>query len=235
MNTSSRQAWPTMFRTVVVSTAVGLAVPHVPGCRATVLKPSAADSLREQVQSLEIEVDRLSQRNRELEIALEKATSEAAIRAIDAEAAAAQPHLVRIGVGSASGIRIVGSDSGDSAIPGLLTVYIEPADGRGRFLQVTGRVSIQASMPVEGGQPIVLGERSFSLIEVRDAWRGGFMGTHYTFEVPVAMPRAALDAIPDPQASLLVVFRDAIGGGEFSRLVTVPIDDSTAEAKEAQR
>jgi outer membrane murein-binding lipoprotein Lpp len=224
-----------MFRMVLISTALALAVPQVSGCRATALKPSPADSLREQVQSLEIEVDRLSLRNHELEVAVEKASSEASNRVIDAEAVAAQPHLVRIGIGSASGVRIGPSDVVDRMLPGSLTVYVEPVDGRGRFLQVTGRVSIQASMPVEGGEPILLGERSFSPIEVRDAWRSGFMGTHYTFEVPIEIPRTALEAVADPQASVLVVLRDAIDGGEFSRLVTVPIDDSASEPEDSRR
>ncbi len=197
------------------------------GCRGTVLKPTPADRLREQVQSLEIEVDRLSMRNRELEAALAAATAETAAGSIDPEAAAAQARLVRIGVGSASGIRLETCETGAATISGTLTVYLEPVDGRGRFLQVNGRASIQASMPVEGGEPITLGARSFSPIEVRDAWRSGFMGTHYTFEIPVEVPAGALASTADPQASVLVVFRDAVGGGEFSRLVTVPIDASS--------
>ena len=204
------------------------------GCRGTVLKPTPADRLREQVQSLEIEVDRLSMRNQELETALAEATAATSTRSIDPEAAAAQPHLVRIGIGSASGIRLETCETGAATISGTLTVYLEPVDGRGRFLQVNGRASIQASMPIEGGEPIRIGERSFSPIEVRDAWRSGFMGTHYTFEVPVAVPAGALASTADPQASVLVVFRDAIGGGEFSRLVTVPLDASLAEEETPQ-
>ena len=61
------------------------------------------------------------------------------------------------------------------------------------------------------------------------------MGTHYTFEMPIEAPASAIAATADPQASVLVVFRDAIGGGEFSRLVTVPIDASVASAKEQSR
>jgi hypothetical protein len=198
----------------------------IAGCRATVLKPTPADALREQVQSLEIEVDRLSMRNQELEAALAKALSDAPAHSIDAEAAAVEPHLARLGIGSVSGIRLTAPSQDGSTIPGTLTVYVEPIDGRGRFLQVTGRISIQASMPIEGEEPIRIGERSFSPAAVRDAWRGGFMGTHYTFEMPVEVPVAALAGQSDPLASVLVVFRDAIGGGEFSRLVTVPIDDA---------
>jgi hypothetical protein len=209
---------------------IAAVLPLIAGCRATVLKPTPADALREQVQSLEIEVDRLALRNRELEASLAKALSEAPAHSIDAEAFAVQPHLARLGVGSASGIRIAGPSKDGSPIPGNLTIYVEPVDGRGRFLQVTGRISIQASMPIEGAEPIRLGERSFSPAEVRDAWRGGFMGSHYTFEVPVELPAASLADRSDPQASVLVVFRDAIGGGEFSRLVAVPIDEAVGDS-----
>ncbi|MGA0174602.1 MAG: hypothetical protein ACO38V_01335 [Phycisphaerales bacterium] len=209
---------------------IAAVLPLIAGCRATVLKPTPADALREQVQSLEIEVDRLSMRNKELEAALARTLSAAPPHSIDAEALAVQPHLARLGVGSASGIRVAAPSKDGSTIPANLTIYVEPVDGRGRFLQVTGRISIQASMPIEGAEPIRLGERSFSPAEVRDAWRGGFMGTHYTFEVPVELPAAALANQSDPQASVLVVFRDAIGGGEFSRLVTVPIDEAAKES-----
>lgn len=230
-----RRTFPQRLRRIALVSTLAATLPVFAGCRATVLKPTPADSLREQVQSLEIELARVSDRNRELEAALAKAASDAPSRTVDPDAAAAHPHLVRIVVGSASGIRIGPSESVDPKVHGSLRIHVEPADGRGRFLQVTGRVSIQASMPIEGGDPILLGERSFSPIEVRDAWRSGFMGTHYTFEVPVEMPRAALEASADPQASVLVVFRDAIGGGEFSRLVTVPIDDSSPESQEPRR
>ena len=223
-----------MSRTVPIAT-LALAAAALAGCRGTVLKPTPADALREQVQSLEIEVDRLSLQNRELEAALAEATAEAPSRSIDPEAAAARAHLVRIGIGSASMITLAAPEPDVAAIPGTLTVHLEPSDGRGRFLQVAGRVSIQASMPVEGGDPIRLGERSYSPGEVRDAWRSGFMGTHYTFEMPIEAPASAIAATADPQASVLVVFRDAIGGGEFSRLVTVPIDASVASAKEQSR
>lgn len=227
-----------MIRSLPVA-ILSLAALVFAGCRGTALKPTPADRLREQVQSLEIEVDRLSMRNRELESALAEATMAAPKHSIDPEAAAAQAHLARIGIGSASVIRIAVNDPSLATSPGTLTVYLEPMDGRGRFLQVTGRVSIQASMLVEGGDPIRIGERSFSPGDVRDAWRSGFMGTHYTFEMPVEVPANAIVGTSEPQASVLVVFRDAIGGGEFSRLVTVPIDlpdgSSSTAAPEGSR
>ncbi len=224
-----------MSRTAPIAMLAFAAAAAIAGCRGTVLKPTPADALREQVQSLEIEVDRLSMQNRELEAVLAEATAEAPNRTIDPEAAAAQAHLVRLGIGSASRITLAAPEPNVAAIPGTLTVHLEPSDGRGRFLQVTGRVSIQASMPVEGSDPIGIGEQSYSPGEVRDAWRSGFMGTHYTFEMPIEAPASAIAATADPQASILVVFRDAIGGGEFSRLVTVPIDVSVATAKEDSR
>ena len=63
-----------MSRTVPIAT-LALAAAALAGCRGTVLKPTPADALREQVQSLEIEVDRLSLQNRELEAALAEATA----------------------------------------------------------------------------------------------------------------------------------------------------------------
>lgn len=216
--------------------AVAVASVSIAGCRATVLKPTPEDRLREQVQSLEIEVESLAARNRELEASLSAIASEKPPHAIDAEAAAAQPRLAGIAIGSASGIRAEPPAAGAEAAPAVLTVYLEPSDGRGRFLQVTGRVSIQASMPVEGAAPALLGERSFAPAEVREAWRSGFMGTHYTFEVPVEIPIAALrSGHARPEASVLLVLRDAIGGGEFSRLATVPIDVRLPDPQEAPR
>ena len=196
------------------------------GCKGTALAPTPADRLREQVQTLETQVAMLEGRNRELEAAIADRGSDSVTSPadLDAEAELARPRLARIQIGPATRIELVPADATREAMSGTLFLSMDPSDGRGRFMQVVGRASVQVSIPVEGSSPIVVGERSFSPGEIRDCWRSGFMGTHYTLEVPVQIPSAVLEEDSALEASVLLVFRDALGGGVYSRLVAVPID-----------
>jgi hypothetical protein len=69
--------------------------------------------------------------------------------------------------------------------------HVEPEDGRGRFTQMTGRVTLKLVRVPENGDVETVSERVFEPSEVRDAYRSGFMGTHYTIEMPVTLPSEA--------------------------------------------
>lgn len=191
--------------------------------RARILSPSPADELRVEVRDLREQVEALERRNAELERSLS-----AEVRAEaggDADAEAARPRLVAIELGSASGVR---RDRQDPR-RGTLVVYLETLDGRGRFLQATGRATVKAVSVEVDSPPRTLGERSYSPVEFRDAWRSGFMGTHYTLEVPVDIPDGAREC------AVLVELREAFGGGTFSRLRTVPIEPPAPDPSEPGR
>jgi len=196
------------------------------GCNLTVLTPSPADRLREENAALEADVA-------SLERMLEESRAQfAAIEAnrrddeIDPEAWAAMPRLTGLEVSGSSVVEVAPDGRG------VLMARIVPRDGRGRFLQITGRVSVQASVMVEGFEPVLVGSRSFTPGEVRDAWRSGFFGTIYLFEVPIEIPADSRSAT---EASVLASFHDAVGGGTFSRLanVSIAIDAAAPAASES--
>ena len=213
------------------SVAVSLALAVVTsGCTAKVLTPSPADRLREENAGLETTVANLELELAEAETriaSLVEAEENRAGVARDPEVLAATPHLARIDIAGSSGLEI------DRSGRGTLFVRLVPRDGRGRFLQIVGRVSIRASVLAEESTPALVGERSFGPIEVRNAWRSGFGGSVYLFEVPVEVPAALRDA---PDATVLAILRDAIGGGEYSRigLVRMEIRDGSERTSEGE-
>ncbi|MEM1165068.1 MAG: hypothetical protein AAGI30_02125 [Planctomycetota bacterium] len=67
---------------------------------------------------------------------------------------------------------------------------VRTLDGRGRFVQAVGDLTVRviALPPTEGEPPVVLGERTLSPFDVRDAYRSSFTGTHYRVEIPTTGP-----------------------------------------------
>ena len=69
--------------------------------------------------------------------------------------------------------------------PSQLLLRMSPSDDRGRFLQVVGGLSVTVVGVSVEEEPILLAQQAFTPTEVRDAWRGGIMGSGYVFEVPL--------------------------------------------------
>lgn len=208
---------------------IALSLVVLVGCNTTILTPSPADRLREENSRLEADLARTSLELEESRRKLSTIETGGAGGAIDREALAAAPRLTVIEVAGSS---VIECDAGGR---GTLLVRLVPMDGRGRFLQITGRVSIRASVLDSESPPTLVGERTFGPIEVRDAWRSGFFGTVYLFEIPVELP-TSFDSVDE--ASVLATFDDAIGGGTYCRLATVPIDvrsDRTGGAGSPER
>lgn len=187
---------------------------NLAACSATVLTPSPADRLREENAALEAKVKSLEYGLAEAKAELADIERSRKDAAIDPEALASKPHLAVVEVAGSSVIEV------DADGRGTLMARLVPRDGRGRFIQIAGRVSIRASLLSQNGSPTLVGERKFAPLEVQDAWRSGFFGTIYLFEVPVEIP-AALRSVRE--ATVLATFHDGIGGGEYSRLSIVPI------------
>lgn len=165
-----------------VAGAVAGALLALAGCsNATMLKPTDSDALRVQVRDLKVQVEELTQANAQLELQVKAATqSTQAGSGVSAEAALATPKLVQIRVGSPSHYE---KDAAGGRC--LATLYLEPQDGLGRFLQVVGTLDVSIFELSATGSSRTLGSASFDPVEVRDAWRGGVLGSHYTFEVPI--------------------------------------------------
>ncbi|MEM9084026.1 MAG: hypothetical protein AAGB34_10565 [Planctomycetota bacterium] len=77
---------------------------------------------------------------------------------------------------------------------GVATIWIVPRDGRGRFVQMVGELTV-SMIEMSDGRHRELGVKQLSASEVRDAYRSGFAGTHYFIEFPVEGVRSSGNVI----------------------------------------
>ena len=165
---------------------VGLAaILFAVGCNPTVFTPNQNDALRRQVRDLEEQVNAAKAKQVELEQQLVQSAKSAEEKSsIDPAILAATPHVASVQIGGSSGFLAskVGVETGGCTA----RIYLEPSDGLGRFLQIVGSVQISVFDLKAGGKSQTLGTAEFSPSQVRDAWRGGILGSHYTFEIPLA-------------------------------------------------
>jgi len=120
----------------------------------------------------------------------------------------ALPRCASIEIGRYSGI----SPAGRTARPTGLVVYIEPLDGKRRFVQVAGVLSVTARLLPRAGAPgdgVELARVTLGPRELREVYRSGLGGTHYTIEVPVAFDA---DALATGTLILQAELRDAVTG-----------------------
>lgn len=178
---------------------------HVGGASA----PAAAnDALRSQVLALEDKVRALEAERDELKA---KLSEEQRVRAgaLSEEVVAAIPRCAGIDFGSLSGF-----EPADPAKPPTMVVaYIDPRDGRGRFVQMVGTLKVAAMLAPPAGQsgePRQLGAVTLTPARLRDAYRSGITGTHYTVEIPLSEADSA--KARDGELLLTAEFLDAITG-----------------------
>lgn len=192
------------------------------GCRAKGDYDNENDALRRRVASLEADNARLSAERNE---AVAKLTEMARARAdTDAgEALQALPRVAGIEIDRYSGFnRPLGDASAQRPRPEEITVYIRTYDGRQRFVQVAGSLTVEAALlaPVaprrKGEAPAPAGpatkmalSATLSPSEVREAYRSSPLGTHYRVSLPLPT-----DAPRDLSGSLVLraEFIDPVGG-----------------------
>jgi hypothetical protein len=146
------------------------------------------DVLRERVMDLEDEIESLERRNRELEAELARLADEP--DSLPAEIRSNIPNVSAISIDPLSHA----VDTDDDGRADLLRVYVEAIDGRGRFIQLVGSIGVHAAVLPAETESITIGRQSFTADAVRDAYRSSFMGTHYTFELPIELPEGSRDA-----------------------------------------
>lgn len=127
------------------------------------------------------------------------------------EVLAALPRMAGVRIGSLSGLT-----PSDRATPATRAdIYIEPFDGRDRFVQVVGTLSVEAvslGRAADGKESRrVLASQVLKPAQLRDAYRSGFTGTHYSVELPLSPPLAERT-----ETLLRVRFADALSGREFT-------------------
>ncbi len=173
-----------MIRLMVLS--VVLASGGVGGCRSGGFA-NANDALRRRVVELEGQVGRLERRNDEL--AAELARASGAPDSLPEAIRVNTPRVATLGIGTRSHVRPV-REPGDVRARRLI-VYVEPADGRGRFVQMVGALTVHVDVLPLDAEPVSIGHLDLAPAELRDAYRSGMLGTHYTAEVPLDVSDAA--------------------------------------------
>jgi hypothetical protein len=166
----------------------------------------ANDLLRARIVDLEAQVEALADRNRELEAALGQA--EAASGTLGEDVLANIPHVVRLEIDRRS--HALDEDE-DGRAEGLL-VYVKPADGLGRFIQLVGRLSVLAADLPPDADAISLGRVTLDPTELRESYRSSFMGTHYRITLPVTLPAGR----PGGPCTVRVVYEDGRSGRSIS-------------------
>ncbi|MFM7134825.1 MAG: hypothetical protein ACKO0W_10965 [Planctomycetota bacterium] len=188
------------------------AVAATAGCRGRALAPNANDALRAELATRTTERDAAVARASELETKL-KAAEAARVGGGDPEADAARPALARIAVSSLTTARIRGSAEAD------LALVVVPTDGLGRIVQVAGTLKVSVAALVPGSEPVPAGSLVLRPLELRERYRTGFMGTHYTVEIPLAWRSAGGVATA---FAVAVEFTDGASGRAFTASATVP-------------
>lgn len=168
------------------------------------------------------ENDRLRKENRDLreQVALLTAQRDEALSKLAGGAGvAASSRVAGIEIGRFSGFA-----PADAARPATAVLaYIQPYDGERRFTQVSGELTVTATLapgPGVTGEAVEIASRTLSPGEVRAAYRSGLTGTHYTVELPLtpALERRA------GTLTIRAEFRDAESGvaHKAARDVTIP-------------
>ena len=187
--------------------AILLLLPVIAGCGSPrILVPTDGDEARARVMELEQENRELQREVTELRAQLD--ASAATPRIPPAEIVEAWPRPVDLTIGRLSGV----VDTSGDDLPDTVRLYLQPADGRGRFVQLFGRLSVHAAVLPDGGTARSVGRLDLDPHQLRDAWRSGFTGTHYTVELPLD-PSAAL---AEPLLTVQVTYTDALTGETLS-------------------
>jgi len=182
------------------------------GCKARALAPNVADGLRAEVVERTRERDEARAKVAELETKLTELTL-ARDAKIDPESAEALPALAGVALSSLSTARLVEPNKA------TLALVIEPRDGLGRFLQITGTLRATAAILIPGREPLAAGKATLGPKALREAYRSTAFGTHYTIEIPLNWEGSE----PARAVSIAAEFTDALTGKPYPVQGTVAI------------
>ncbi len=189
------------------------------GCSGRALVPNESDRLREELAAASDARDRAESRAKELESRLASMARERQGE-IDPEVAAALPALASVTLSAKSTARLAPADSA-SAQGGTLSValIVSPADGLSRFVQITGTLRLTVAALVAGAETVETTTLVTGPKALRDAYRSGFLGTHYTVECTVPWRGDA----PPRALSVAGEFTDGLTGRAYPIVGTVPV------------
>lgn len=202
-----------MSAALTITLAAAAMVAVLGGCGSRGANVDVA-AMRSRIAELEQRVGELERRNMELIGALARGDDEDGEP--PAEVRANTPHVAEVSIGR----RSHGRDHTGDGRADELVIYLRPKDGRGRFVQMVGAVTVSASAApqvdddetaepdtaAEAGR--VIGRRALGPTALRDAYRSGLTGTHYT----VTLPLGAETSADHDEAIVRVTYRDGWTG-----------------------
>lgn len=166
------------------------------------------DALRREVASLTDRLEAAEARNVELEAKFAE-LRRAADTALGGEALEALPRCAGIALDRYSGW----TDTDGDGSPDAIDVYVRPYDGRRRFVQVAGSLTVEATLLPGGaaggsGEPRLLARRTLGPESLREAYRSSPLGTHYS----VRLDSLAVDGSREGSLVIRAELEDAISG-----------------------
>ncbi|MFZ9688373.1 MAG: hypothetical protein ACO3DS_00890 [Phycisphaerales bacterium] len=166
------------------------------GCSATVVSPSPNDALRRDMQAAVDRSQALERENQELQ---NKLAAAMAAGSFSPEAIKAMPTVTSLVLNPAP----VLEQRPDGC---WVVARVETHDGKGRFTQAVGTMGFRVlALTAPAGSQALLAESFAGPLQVRESWRGGVMGTYYSFEIPLLAGAACQGPL-----SVLVVYEDAL-------------------------
>ncbi len=112
------------------------------------------------------------------------------------------------------------SREGSTAVQhATLSLVVVPRDGLGRVIQVVGTLKVSVAVLVPGQAPLAAAAATITPLPLREAYRDGFLGSHYTIEVPLEWESAAVARA----ASVSIEFTDALTQRALPAAATIPI------------
>ena len=207
---SVRSQWtPSVALAAVVGSTLAVLMT---GCSGRALAPNATDGLRAELVERTRERDAARARMLELETKVGE-LSQSRDGKIDPEVAQAMPALASVSLSSQSTGRLTEPNHA------TLAAVIAPFDGLGRFIQITGTLRVSVAALVPGRDPLPAGSLTVGPKALRDAYRSGFLGSHYTIEVPLKW-----DGAESPRAlAVSAEFTDGLTGMAYPCGGTVPV------------
>jgi hypothetical protein len=207
-------------RTICACALASLSLSASLGCRGRILAPSTTDATRQELATRTDERDAARARVSELETEVARLAA-AQTPVIDPEAANATPALASVGISTLSAAILASAAPTDASAPhrATLTLVIVPLDGFGRVLQVVGTLKVTVATLIPGLPPLAAATLTLTPAPLRDAYRTGFLGTHYTIELPLDWdsPEAAR------AVAVSIEFTDALTGRAFPAAATIPL------------
>jgi hypothetical protein len=192
------------FVRVIRFGTIGMLLLLASGCKVTVLEPTSEDTVRERLVSIEKRNKALELENSGLKTRL--AEAEADLGREERILAQATPRLSSIQIASTSLIE----KTADGSL--TMTLRLDPSDDRGRFMQVVGTLNVRVVAVPAKGVPVSLAVVRFDPAQVREAWRGGLLGSGYVFEIPLT--GWGPETLPET-IDVVINFSDAPSGREL--------------------